>query len=293
MAQIEVPIVYAFTDGVEGGNPAGVVLDAEGLSAGTRQSIAAQVNLSETAFVSASEKADFRVEFFTPTRQVADCGHATVAAYSLLQEQGRLRGAASSKETIDGVRQIALSDGRVFMEQSAPVYTVLPTGGVAAGDVLRALGLSERDLLDGHAPTVVNTGVNSLQVPLRDRETVRRALPDLPAIHAVSDRLDLVMFYVFSPETVVPGRDAGARMFAPRYGIREESATGMAAGPLGCFLHDVLGVSKTRLVIEQGRLMTPPAPSELVVELSVTGGKVDTLRVGGRAHLTHSLLVEA
>lgn len=64
---VEVRIVNAFTDGAAGGNPAGVVLDADALSTAQKQAIAARVGLSETAFVSASEVAPFKLEFFTPT----------------------------------------------------------------------------------------------------------------------------------------------------------------------------------------------------------------------------------
>ena len=82
--QFTVNVVNAFIDNGVGGNPAGVVLDADGLDRDTKQQIAAQAGLSETAFVSASDTAVFKLEFFTPTRQIAHCGHATVATFSYL-----------------------------------------------------------------------------------------------------------------------------------------------------------------------------------------------------------------
>lgn len=77
--QIEVRIVNAFIDGPAGGNPAGVVVDANALTAAQKLKVARQVGLSETAFVSASDTASIKLEFFTPTRQIAHCGHATIA----------------------------------------------------------------------------------------------------------------------------------------------------------------------------------------------------------------------
>jgi predicted PhzF superfamily epimerase YddE/YHI9 len=74
-------------------------------------------------------------------------------------------------------------------------------------------------------------------------------------------------------------------MFAPRFGIQEESATGMAAGPLACYLYDVLGTPSTELNIEQGWLMEPPLPSVISVKLTVTNGTISTLMVGGRARV--------
>ncbi len=116
---------------------------------------------------------------------------------------------------------------------------------------------------------------------------------DVPVetVTAISEELDLIGYYVFSPQTVVPGRDAGARMFAPRYGIREEPATGMAAGPLACFLHDRVEVRKDHLQIEQGCLMSPPSPSVIQVMLSLSQGGIRGLMAGGRARVVQSLVV--
>jgi PhzF family phenazine biosynthesis protein len=287
MPTLTVPILHAFSDGDEGGNPAGVVLDAERLTPAERQQIAAQIGLSETAFVSASDMADFRLEFYTPTRQIIDCGHATVAAFSLLSQRGLLSGPHSAKQLADGsVRAIALMEGRVFMEQPVPQYMTLDGSGVTIAEVLASLGLTVADLQPGPPPMIAQTSGRGLFIPVRDANTLRRLTPDMPAIHAISDTLALVEYYVFSLETHVAGRDAGARMFAPRYGIPEESATGIAAGPLACLLRDHFGVHKSRLIIEQGRFMTPPAPSELVVDLTLTDDGITAVQVGGRAYLT-------
>lgn len=72
--EIQVHVINAFDHQGAGGNPAGVVQDADRLSAAQRQLIAAGAGLSETAFVSRASAADFRLEFFTPTRQIAHCG---------------------------------------------------------------------------------------------------------------------------------------------------------------------------------------------------------------------------
>ena len=118
--KIDVQVVNAFIDGDKGGNPAGIVLDADHLVNTQKQKIAAAVGLSETAFVSDSTSADFKLEFFTPTRQIAHCGHATIAAFNLLSQLGRIPSTATSKETIDGNRDIFMDGNMAFMEQVAP-----------------------------------------------------------------------------------------------------------------------------------------------------------------------------
>ena len=81
-------------------------------------------------------------------------------------------------------------------------------------------------------------------------------------------------------------------MFAPYYSILEEAATGTAAGPLACYLFDKMNIKKENMVIEQGRLMPAPLPSEILVELKLEDGKIANLLVGGRAKVTHTIEVE-
>lgn len=150
---ITVNVVDAFIDSGQGGNPAGVVLDAGGFSAETKQRIAARVGLSETAFVSPSSVADFKLEFFTPTRQIPHCGHATIATFCYLLQQGKITGPHSSKETIDGVRSIFIKGDMAFMEQTAPTYrTLAETGsGLDAVTILSSIGLASSELMEGQA----------------------------------------------------------------------------------------------------------------------------------------------
>jgi len=85
--KIKAHIINAFIDGNIGGNPAGVVLNAEDLSISQKLEIASKIGLSETAFVSSSKVADLKLDFFTPTKQIAHCGHATIATFVYLTLQ--------------------------------------------------------------------------------------------------------------------------------------------------------------------------------------------------------------
>jgi PhzF family phenazine biosynthesis protein len=290
MQSVTIPIVNAFVDGDQGGNPAGIVLNAERFDQVARQAIATQVGLSETAFVSASSIADIKLTFFTPARQIAQCGHATIATFSYLAQQGLLTKTHSSMETIDGPRAIHMDGDRVFMQQTAPTYTAPESLEPKATTrrFLQSLGLATDDLIDGLTPIVVNTGHSFLIIPLRTIDSVQRAVPNLPDIDLISRQLGLAGYYIFSPETQQPGRDAATRMFAPYYGIAEEAATGMAAGTLACYLHDYLRLKKTAFLIEQGHLMHPtPSPSLLTARLDVQDGKITGLMIGGKAKVSH------
>lgn len=290
---VTVHIVNAFPDAPGGGNPAGVVLDADALTPAQKLSIARQVGLSETAFVSASQKATLRLEFFTPARQIAHCGHATIATFSLLRQQGVLGDGRFTKETVDGLRDILLDGDMAFMEQTAPTHTRIDPASDLGARIASSLGLLPGLEAGGVDPHVVSTGNAFLLVALPDASALAALRPRQDLVQAISDELDLIGVYAFTTETQRPGRHASARMFAPRFGIPEESGTGMAAGPLACLLHDVLGVQDRELLIEQGWLMQPPSPSLIRVVLEREDGRITRLMAGGTGRISRSMVLEA
>lgn len=284
-----VNIVKAFVDAGEGGNPAGVVLDADTLTPAEKLRIAQLVGLSETAFVSRSQVAELKLEFFTPTRQIAHCGHATIATFALLAQRGLVTGPESSKETIDGPRRILLRGEAAFMEQLAPDYideADFPPG-VGAARILASLGLEPGEL--AAPPCVVGTGNRFVLVHLRAEARLATLMPDMPEIAALSAALGTIGYYVFA--TTEGEFAATARMCAPHYGIEEEAATGMAAGPLACYLYDRAGLKRPTLLIRQGACMTPPSPSRITVELQLEGGRIAGLFAGGEARLASTVTV--
>ena len=285
--KVQVAIVQAFVEQQTGGNPAGVVLQADPLSQAQKQAVAKAVGYSETAFVSASAVADFKLEFFTPTCQIAHCGHATIATFNLLQAQGLIRHPNSSKETIDGIRHIWIRQDLAFMQQLAPVYQQVEEW---QAQILQALGLQNADL--SASPLLVDTGNAFVLVGVTDKTKLCAINPDLALLDQLSQQLDLIGFYVFSTDTYLPGRAATTRMFAPRYGISEEAATGMAAGPLACYLYDFMQKKQKTLLIEQGYAMAAPSPSLIQVELTVQNDRIIQLEAGGRAAISHYLEVE-
>jgi len=289
--KIDVAIVSAFIDGDEGGNPAGVVLNADTLSHEDKLSIAQQVGLSETAFVSASDISEFTLDFYTPARQIAHCGHATIATFSYLSQQGLVGTGLgftgrSSKQTVDGPREIIIQKDQAYMEQSAPRYESVADDEAA---ILSSLGLTADQLIA--SPTLVNTGNSFILVGVDSESTLAAIQPNQDQISVISDKYDLIGFYVFTTETKIDGRDAGTRMFAPRYGIDEEAATGMAARPLACFLYDRLHLPKETFVIEQGNLMAEPSSSAITVNLTIEDDAIVSLMAGGGGKFTKQVKV--
>jgi len=287
--KIEVQIINAFVDNNKGGNPAGVVLNADKLSNEQKLSVAKKVGLSETAFVSKSKLADFKLDFFTPTRQIAHCGHATIATFSYLAQSELIKSQSSSKETIDGTREILIQGDLAFMEQKPPIY--LDIQG-RKEKILKSLGLTEKDILANAPISIVNTGNAFAIIPVASDEILKNIIPDFDLIKEISEEFDLIGYYVFCTQTKNAERDVNTRMFAPRYGIEEEAGTGMAAGPLACYLFDILGLKKDRVLIQQGWFMEQPSPSLIIVDLSLDNGKITKIMAGGKGILMTSLTVK-
>lgn len=289
---VPVQIVNAFVKTGTGGNPAGVVLDADHYSDAQKLLIAQKVGLSETAFVSKSETCGIKLDFFTPTKRIAHCGHATIATFSYLAEIGRFGEGETSKETVDGPRKIILDHGMAYMEQLAPTYTPATRWidqGVTLDDVLKSLAITSDDLDDRARPVLVNTGNNFIVIAVKDQATLANITPDQDAINAISEKLDLIGYYIFTTETEETGIDATTRMFAPRYGIIEEAATGMAAGPLACVLHDLLDIKKDTFLIAQGEFMADPSPSQIKVTLDLKNDRITGLLAGGQGKVMKNL----
>ncbi len=286
---VTVQILNAFAENGKGGNPAGVVLNADELSDKNKLEISKKVGLSETAFVSKSKTEDFKLDFFTPNKQIAHCGHATVATFSYLKQIGVLKNDSSSKETIDGKRNIEMIGDLAFMEQLAPKYVNVSD---KESVLLKSLGLRKNDLIHNAPIQLVNTGNSFILIPVKSREVLKNIIPDFSLISEISDALDLIGYYVFSTDTDGTKYDATSRMFGPRYGILEEAGTGMAAGPLGCYLFDILKIKKRSFNIQQGKYMKEPSPSLIIINLRIEKEEIKDLMAGGKGLLNRQIEIE-
>ena len=283
---IEIKIINSFSIAGTGGNPAGVVLNADQLTTVQKQKIAREARLSETAFVSKSTIADFKLEFFTPTKQIAHCGHATIATFSYLKSLNKIRSNSSSKETIDGTRKIYFKGDEAFMEQQGATFTSPPD----VQEILRSTGLSESDIISDLPPIVGNTGNSFLLIGVTDQKKLSEIKPDFNEISNITEVLNCVGYYVFA--LTANGFDVQTRMFAPGYGINEESATGMAAGPLACLLFESGTIQRNSLVIGQGKFMNPASASRISVNLEIEQNKVKALTAGGNAYLASTRSIQ-
>ena len=280
-----------FTDRIFGGNPLAVFPDAAKIPESALQSIALELNLSETVFVypPADPKHTRRVRIFTPVFEMPFAGHPTVGCAFALAALGEI--------PLDGEARIVLEEvvGPVPVlvrgEFKKPTFAQLSvakrpeTGPPPPGrtHLAEMLSLDPSDILGGMtAPQGISCGYPFLMVPLRDLDAVRRARVRL-------EQWDAALKSYWAPDVMVFARDAEregvirARVFVPSQGIIEDPATGSAVAALGGYLgaRESAASGNFSYVVEQG--FEIKRPSILELEVDKAEGEVTAVRVGGSA----------
>jgi trans-2,3-dihydro-3-hydroxyanthranilate isomerase len=289
----EIRLVDAFTEHPFGGNPAGVVLEAAGLSDEMMQKIAREVNVSETAFVrpDPSGEAEFEVRFFTPHTEVDLCGHATVATFWTLAAEGvierRARTTIYSQRTRAGILPVEihyLGDAlsHIMMEQAAPQFRET---SIDPGRMAEILGIKPEEIDRTHLPIeLAFTGIWCLKVPVKHRKALEAIRLDRHALVDLGFSLEFETCCVFCLDPVRDDAKVHQRVFCPQVGVDEDPATGTASGSLGAYLakHAVIepGEDGCSFVIEQGCEMG--RPGHIQVEVFREHGQLSVL-VGGSA----------
>jgi PhzF family phenazine biosynthesis protein len=284
--KIRVYRLSSFTDKIDGGNPAGVVLNADNLKEGEMKYIAKEVGYSETAFVLKSDKADFKVRFFTPVKEVELCGHATIATFSLLTKKEFIKFGKYKQETKAGLLGIQINEkGEVMMDQNIPYFGEYLDKKIIA----EALNISENDFYEEYPVQIVSTGLKDIIVPIKSFNKMNFLLPNFDTIAKICLENESAGFHIFSLE-----RDyfhASCRNFAPHLGIKEESATGTASGALASyFVENGIYSPNEEMVFEQGYKMKKPSKIKAIVKSN--NGIYEKVKVGGEAVIIDEISIE-
>lgn len=266
----------SFPKGDIGGNPAGVVLDADLLSDAEMQEIATEVNYSETAFVSNSTVADFKVRFFTPVNEVDLCGHATIATFNLLRDLNIIEVGHYTQETKAGILQLDVQAEFVYMQQKDPYFSKI----LAPEDIKNCFH-NDGYINEAFPIIIVSTGIREIFLPIQSVALLNQLSPDLNEIIRVSKQYNVIGIHAFS----LSDKDyfACGRNFAPLVGIDEESATGTSNGALSCYLNKYVDGKQFQFVLGQGESMNLPS----VIHGKLEKTKDDRLEVwvGGTARI--------
>lgn len=220
-------LLNVFAESHFGGNPLAVFPDARGLDTATMQAIARQLSLSETTFVTPSDKATVRVRIFTPGYELPFAGHPTLGTAWLVNRLQRCGGRVTL-ELPAGIIPVAVGEHDATLTANAPAYRVGPD----KTELAEVLGIRAADFAG--EPTFVNCGTEQLMVPLASSDAVSRCKPDYAGFERLAGNADgIAGAYMWAAEgTVWP-----ARYFWTQHGqVSEDYGTGSACANLGAYL---------------------------------------------------------
>ena len=255
----------AFSDDPDGGNPAGVVLDASGLDDATMLEIARIVGYSETAYLWPAGDATFRIRYFSPVAEVPFCGHATIASAVALADHGAtgtLRfdtpaGTVPVRVDVDGA-------GRTVATLTSVTPSVGPVSDVVVAEALAALRWAG-DVVDPQLPPrVAFAGAHHLVFGVRSRAVLASLAYDFERLRTLMTEqgwTTIQLVWRERPDLF------HARVPFPVGGVVEDPATGAAAAALGAYLRELeLVVPPAAITIHQGDDMGRPSVLRVQVD---------------------------
>ncbi|NUS18145.1 MAG: PhzF family phenazine biosynthesis isomerase [Streptomyces sp.] len=277
---MEILRYVAFATQPEGGNPAGVVLDATGATDAEMAAVAAEVGYSETAFVVPRPDGELDVRYFSPKAEVPFCGHATVA--TAVAWAGRQGTGEIALHTRAGLVRVATRTGddgvvRAELVSVAPRVAPLPPEDLAA--VLAALGWSAGDLDASLPPRIAYGGAWHPVIAAASRKRLADLDYDMAALGDLMARRDWTTVDLVWRESELVFH---ARNPFPPGGVVEDPATGAAAAAFGGYLRE-LGLLEglpATFTIHQGddlgrpSVITVRVPAEPGSGIAVSGAAV-------------------
>jgi PhzF family phenazine biosynthesis protein len=212
------------------------------------QMIAREINVSETAFIlPATQKgADLQVRWFTPSAEVPLCGHATIASFHALAEEGMAGMKPEGQhyfriQTRSGILAVRVEKNfrgiGVELELPLPKFQ---TKRKLPSLLLESLTLRSRDVTD-ELPIVVDSYA---YIPIKKLAKLENLKPEFKLLEHATKSAKVLGVSVFTLETIEKSSSVHSRFFAPAVGINEDPVTGSANGPLGVYLFQFVSAAE-------------------------------------------------
>jgi PhzF family phenazine biosynthesis protein len=282
--------VNAFTESLQGGNPAGVVFDSPDLTNEQMKQVSKELAVSETAFIFPSSVADFKVRFFSPTVEVDLCGHATIATYYTMALKGRLPQEGIrrvTQETNAGILPIDMEyDGamvqRVMMTQGKLIYKDIH---INISLIAESLNVYQREINASFPNQIVSTGLFTLPLCIKSYDVLKNMRPDFKKVKKLCETVNAGSIHVYTFETIEPTSCYHARNFAPVYGVNEDPVTGTANGAVCGYLTKHKIIEAKSMICEQGDIIGRPGRVSVEIDNN-------TVKVGGKARIAQEKEIE-
>jgi len=267
--------VDAFTEARFTGNPATVVIGADGENDATLLAVAAEFSHAEAAFVlePTAPDHDVGVRFFNSRKEMPFVGHATLAAHAVLlslerrgpgvcrQKSGTGIIEITAQQRLDAAPLISFRQTPPQLDAPLPLHTTLR--------VAEALRLPATQLHEAMPARIARKGSARLLLPVADPGALSHLRPNHDTLLALGKELDAEGYFVFAVDQAVGQWSTESRMFCPALGLAEDPVSGNAHAMLAAFLWDMgqFGGNTTSFVGRQGRHMRRPGRVDVSLEM--------------------------
>ena len=285
--------VDAFTRTRFTGNPATVVLDADGQSDANMAAVAREFPHAETAFVFAADAPDHdvRLRFFNPRKESLFVGHATIAAHAVLLALGRRSFGISRQKSGTGILEVAALEKKArnsrhttieFRQLVAELENPMPFKTTLR--VAEALRLPGAQLHEVMPARIARMGGSRLLVPVAESGSLDGLAPNLETLLAIGKELSVDGFFAFALRRTGAEPSTESRMFCPALGIPEDPVSGNAHAMLATYLWELgqLGKASSSFIGRQGRQMKRPGLVSVRLEVD-EDHELIAVRIGGSA----------
>jgi PhzF family phenazine biosynthesis protein len=265
--------IDAFAEGQSVGNPAGCIYlqDQDALSTGEMQQITRELAgfVSEVVFIY-SDEGYTALRYFSPEREMAFCGHCTIAAmYDLIKNDPDLARNPIIRIHVQG--RVLLARNEIASTDSVFINTPLPqfvSPGLTRDDVAAALKIPPGEITEKNRIMLINAGLATLIVPLNSLKSLLSLYPDQKNLREFCLAHEIEIILVFTVDVSSDANAYRTRVFAPIFGYLEDPATGSGNAALGYYLLDAGLWDGHEIRIEQGRSRENPNIIRLVSDAS-------------------------
>lgn len=274
--------VNSFSDKPYGGNPAGVVLDASHLDTAHMQSIARELNYSETAFLISSDKADFQLRYFSREGIEVDfCGHSTVGTLHMLAKEKHYEMKSAGEYKYKIQTKAGIINARIQIDQKNKISVAYETPRVnLVADKMTHEAIGDGcgiliDHINTMIPIMKEKTNRSLFITINSLKDLEMIQCDYRRMKAFMKKNDLISCCLLTPQTVDKRNDIHMRCFSPIVGVNEDPFTGSVLGGLAAYLHKnkLIAEDKKSFNVEQGHFIK--RPGEVTVKFDFHQGKYD------------------
>ena len=274
---LEIHQVDAFTEEPFSGNPAGVVLDADGLTDNMMKKITREMNLSETSFLLPSKKADIKLRYFTPNgSEVKFCGHSTVGALYMLAHKKMLGINKPGHYELTLEANIGILPAAITLksDQSITIQFQTPKAELVASKLThqmlsQALGIP-LEMLNLQHPIMFEKINQDIYLTINSLKQMKELQIDQKSAKQFAEKNNIVAYALVCNQTLSKSSHIHMRCFAPAVGIPEDPFTGSVLGGLAIYLIKNKLIDKTNKIIriEQGHFISRPGYVDLKINPS-------------------------